>query len=219
MSPLVIYPEATAVMPPRYMGSVGYYAVMARYGRVVVDAAMRYDKRQKDVHRCEIVDTRGLLRLTVPLGKPHGCGHAPIWRDALVSTHDEWWRQHLIALESAYGRTPYFEFLIDKFGEIFRSPEAWDEWPTAIDLNRSADAVVRRILGFDNCVEYSATTALSGCIDLRHADFTIAARPDYRQIRSDRLGFRPNLSILDLIFNLGPEAPLYLAELPGHIQC
>lgn len=213
MSPLVIYPGATAIMPPRYMGSVGYYAVMARYGHVVVDAAMRYDKRQKGVHRCEIVDTRGLLRLTVPLAKPNGCGHAPTWADASVSTHDEWWRQHLVALESAYGRTPYFEFLIDKFEDIFRSPEAWSEWPTAIDLDRRADEVIRRILGFDNRVEYSVTTGLSGCIDLRRADFTIAAGHEYRQIRADRLGFHPNLSILDLIFNLGSEAPLYLKNL------
>ncbi len=79
MTPLVKFPDTTAILPPRYMGQVGYYAAMARYGHVVVDAALHYDKRQKDVHRCEIADTRGLLRLTVPLGKPHGCDHAPTW--------------------------------------------------------------------------------------------------------------------------------------------
>ena len=216
MTPLVKFPDTTALLPPRYMGQVGYYAAMARYGHVVVDAALRYDKRQKDVHRCEIADTRGLLRLTVPLGKPHGCDHAPTWNDAAVSTHDEWWRQHLVALESAYGRTPYFEFLIDKFDGVLRSPEAWDAWPTAVDLDRVADGVVRSILGFDNDVRWADAKEVAdipAAVDLRRADFTLPSQPPYRQIRADRLGFHPNLSILDLIFNLGPEAPLYLLDL------
>ena len=216
MTPLVKFPDTTAILPPRYMGQVGYYAAMARYGHVVVDAALRYDKRQKDVHRCEIADTRGLLRLTVPLGKPHGCDHAPTWNDAAVSTHDEWWRQHLVALESAYGRTPYFESLIDKFDGVLRSPEAWDAWPTAVDLDRLADGVVRSILGFDNDVRWADAREVAdipAAVDLRRADFTLPSQPSYRQIRADRLGFHPNLSILDLIFNLGPEAPLYLLDL------
>lgn len=215
MTPLVKFPDATVLLPPRYMGSVGYYAAMSRYGRVIVDSAMRYDKRCKDVHRCEIVDTRGVLRLTVPLGKPHGCDGVPTWNDAPVSTHDEWWRQHRIAFESAYGRTPYFEFLIDKFDRVFRSPAAWDVWPSAIDLDRLADGAIRSILGFDNMVEWGAVTGdnCAEATDLRHADFVLPSQPAYRQIRADRLGFHPNLSILDLIFNLGPESPLYLYAL------
>ncbi|MDE6430391.1 MAG: WbqC family protein, partial [Duncaniella sp.] len=39
--------------------------------------------------------------------------------------------------------------------------------------------------------------------------------PSYWQIREDKLGFIPGLSVLDLIFNLGPEAVLYLDRLAG----
>ena len=99
---------------------------------------------------------------------------------------------------------------------MLRSPEAWDAWPTAVDLDRLADGVVRSILGFDNDVRWADAREVAdipAAVDLRRADFTLPSQPSYRQIRADRLGFHPNLSILDLIFNLGPEAPLYLLDL------
>lgn len=177
---------------------------MAGASGAVVDTAVRYDKRCKAVHRYDIIDVRGPLTLTVPLGKPHGAAN-PTWADCPVSTHDEWWRRHRTALESAYGRTPYFEFLIDKFDGVFRSPQAWDTWPSAIDLIREANRAVCRILYIDTPVEYRA------------ADPRPASRleqwpevPAYWQVRQHIHGFHPGLSILDLIFNLGPEAAILL---------
>ena len=96
----------TVLLPPRLFGPVGWYAAMASGRRAVIDTAIRYDKRQKAVHRYDIADVRGPMQLTVPLGKPHGCQGTPTWADAAVSTHDEWWLRHRVTLESAYGRTP-----------------------------------------------------------------------------------------------------------------
>lgn len=216
-SPLVEYPGSTLLLPPRFMGSVGYYALMARYGRVVIDTTMRYDKRQKAVHRCDIVDTRGEVQLTVPMCKPVAEeGERPTWCHCPVSTHDEWWRQMRVTLESAYGRTPYFEFLIDKFDCIFRSPEEWDMWPNALVLDCCADRIVRGILSLDNCVEWESAEVVEDVedvVDARRGKFIISNQPEYWQVRRDRLGFRANLSVLDLIFNLGPEAAFYLQKI------
>lgn len=216
-SPLVVYPDATLLLPPRFMGSVGYYAMMARYGRVVIDTDMRYNKRQKAVHRCDIVDVRGDVQLTVPLAKPSlGMGERPTWHHCRVSTHDEWWRQMRVTLESAYGRTPYFEFLIDKFNGLFRSPEDWAEWPDAITVDRMADGIVRGILAMDNEVVWAPASVTKGSdnvVDMRRNDFIINNQPEYWQVRRERLGFRDNLSILDLVFSLGPEAAFYLKKI------
>lgn len=207
--------RTTAILPPRFMGSTAWYAAMASHSRVIVDTAVRYDKRCKAVHRCDIVDTRGPVSLTVPLAKPHTDGR-PTWRHAAVSTHDEWWRRHRVTLESAYGRTPFFEFLIDKFDGVLRSPADWDSWPSAIDIDCLADSVIRGILELDCEVEWRDAADIDTCrpdvADLRRAALDIPAPEPYWQVRADKLGFRPGLSVLDLIFNTGKEAALWMAR-------
>ncbi|MDE6301466.1 MAG: WbqC family protein [Muribaculaceae bacterium] len=217
MTPLVVHPDRSLILPPRLFGSVGYYALMARYGHVTVDTSMRYDKRHKAVHRYDIVDTRGPVTLTVPLAKPHGTAH-PTWADAAVSTHDQWWHQHRVTLESAYGRTPYFEFLIDRFAPLIADPSGTSPWPSALGLAGKADAIVREFLGFDNCVKWQAADQSGSALDLRHASFDVPSMPHYRQLRSAKLGFIPDLSILDIIFNLGPESVFFLKRLGDFIQ-
>lgn len=213
------HPALTVVLPPRLMGSVGWYGAMAACGRMVVDTAMPYDKRQKSVHRFDIVDTRGRLSLTVPLAKPSVPFRRATWSHCAVSPHDEWWTRLRITLESAYGRTPFFEFLIDRFLPLLRHPAKWDRWPSAIDLCRASDEAVRTVLGPGYTVEWGDAAALladtpaDNIVDLRRHDFSLPAPPPYYQVRAASLGFTGNLSILDLIFNLGPEAALYLQQI------
>ena len=179
---------------------------MASAEATVIDAAAHYDKRCKAAHRYEIVDVRGRLQLTVPLAKPAPApGARPTWADCAVSTHDEWWRRHRTALESAYGRTPYFEFLIDKFDGVFRSPEEWPKWPSALDLIREANRAVRSILLIDSPMVYATEPQTV------HTDPGPALAP-YWQVRQHLHGFQPGLSVLDLLFNLGPEAALLMRD-------
>lgn len=209
------------------MGSVGWYAAMMHYGRVVVDTAVPYDKRAKAVHRCDIADTRGPLSLTVPLAKPSVAFREATWNDCAVSAHDEWWVRHRVTLESAYGRTPFFEFLIDRFLPLLRDPAEWSEWPDAITFDRIADEAVRSLLAIGDTVEWGNAAELlaeetpEAIVDLRRADFALRDQQPYWQVRDADHGFLPNLSILDLIFNLGPEAGPYLAETgrPGTGAC
>ena len=146
-SPLVIYPELTAVVPPMLFGLVEYYAAVARYGATVIDRGLRYDKRNKAVHRYDIADTRGRLTLTVPVSKPATEREGQrLWADMQVSAHGRWWEVHATALESAYGRTPYFEHYFPKFEALFAArPLAEPEG--VVDLCLRADAIVREILG------------------------------------------------------------------------
>lgn len=196
----------TVVFGPRYFGSVDYYAAMARAEKVVIDRGVRYDKRAKDVHRCEIVDTRQRVLLTVPVSK--GAEHVSRWQDMAVSAHDSWWERHVTALESAYGRTPFFEFYIDRLLH-FMGPEAVGR--SIVDVDIELDAVMRRLLLIDAEVTYDA----SGLDPAETTDYRREAIPDagigpYWQVRADKLGFTPGLSILDLLFSLGPEAARHI---------
>ena len=227
-SPLVIYPELTAVVPPMLFGPVEYYAAVARYGATVIDRDLRYDKRNKAVHRYDIADTRGRLTLTVPVSKPATERQGQrLWADMQVSAHGRWWEVHATALESAYGRTPYFEHYFPKFEALFAA-RPLVEPEGVVDLCLRADAIVREILGIDPAVgaQYIApaqaavspidtpadedknTPAIEG---IRGAGAIYCAPTcPYHQVRQAELGFIAGLSVLDLIFNVGPEAPLFL---------
>lgn len=219
MTPLVTRPGAV-LLPPRLFAPVAYYAVAARYGTVAVDTAMRFDKRCKAVHRYRIADTRGELELTVPIARPSGSS-SPAgcpWDSVPVSAHGQWWQTHLTALESAYGRTPFFDHYMDQLAPLF-TPRPLDNSDTAGLLCLKAHRTVCRLLGLD--IRHVSPEEALGC-DCGCDDFRKAMPPvhpaEYWQVRRHLLGFIPGLSILDLIFNLGPEAPLALLDMPPRFQ-
>ena len=208
-----LHPDSVAAFAPQYFGSVEYYAALSSFGKVYVDLNLVADKRFKSAHRCQIVDTRDEIMLTVPIVHPHG-RHS--WLDTPVSAHGRWWHVHNTALESAYGRTPFFEYYIERFSPIFNH-DYETEKVTVGALDRECDTIIRQILGIDNEVIYSSPTEEIKNDYRRIREFDQSTIP-YYQLRADRLGFRSGQSILDLIFNLGPEAPLHLRKISESLQ-
>lgn len=208
---LMVFPGRTIVLPLRYYGNIGYYAAMAACGRAVICADALFDKRAKAVHRCDIADTHGPVSLTVPIAKPHGIARAR-WSDVRLSDHGAWWHVHRVTLESAYGRTPFFEYYIDRFLP-YLTPGVMELCPTIADLDLAIDSIIREILLIDTEVSLCGGEVAAEepeCVE--NADM-----PAYYQVRAHRQGFIPGLSVLDLIFNLGPEAPLYLRGLTDRL--
>lgn len=206
-TPLLRFPGREARMPAMLFGPAAYYAALAAFGRVAVDFDARWDKRYKQLHRYEIADTRGRLTLTVSVSVPHGLDRPLLRSDVRISRHGQWWKLHRTALESAYGRTPYFEFIIDRFDSLLCDPGEPSEAPSAAGFAREADRAVRTFLGLDTEL---TDTPSANAADLTGFDFSAHPVAPYRQIRSASLGFLPGLSVLDLIFNLGPESGPYL---------
>jgi hypothetical protein len=188
-----------AIFPPQYFGSVGYYNAMSQFDLVVIDFDMRFDKRMKSVHRTTIADTRGALTLTMPISHPAGI-QQPRWSDIRISAHGNWWDVQRGAIESAYGRTPMFEFLFDRFAPFFTEQMAGTKLVSHL---AAIDATIREVAGITT--RLSATLppniAAADVVDMRRADFAAYAGEPYTQIRAARLGFLPNLSILDRLFN------------------
>lgn len=198
----LLYPATKLLLPPRLFGPVEYYRLMSRFEYVAVDAAMRFDKRMKGVHRFSIIDAPGIQQLTVPVSKPSG----PVrWCDVTVSEHGKWWLSLPNALATAYSRTPFFEFYIDRFLPLLSQDSVG---MPVTELCARADALVRRILDME-CMPGEGKGATA---DYRHTDFEALPTAPYRQLRQAEKGFVSGLSVLDLIFNLGPEACLYMAE-------
>lgn len=185
------------ILPTRFCPSPAYYRMMVLHpGPVSICASERFDKRCKAAHRTAIADTRGVLDLTVPIEKPYG----KTWADTRVSLHGRWWEVMATALESAYGRTPYFEFYADDFLPIISNPEAFT---TVSELNARFDAAIRKAIGLTRVITESAAGTRPVAIEPWEPE-------PYWQVRGNSLGFVGGLSILDMVFNLGPETLLHL---------
>lgn len=196
-NPLVIYPDQYISMPSVYCGSVDYYAKISAYGKVVIDTNRRFNKREKDSHRCSIEGPNGVQRLTVPLEKPTEW-HSTRLKDVRISTHGEWWNVHWGAICAAYGRTPFFEYYEDDLKHAFNG-----EIEMLVQLNDYIDRFCRNALGIISNNENTIPAV----------DIVNTKDVEYYQIWARRYGFTPHLSALDLIFNMGNEAPLVLKEM------
>ncbi|MBD5307656.1 MAG: WbqC family protein [Bacteroides sp.] len=199
-SPLMKYPDREIRLGVALCGNAGRYALIAENGKTRIACGARWNKRDKSIRRLDIADATGRLQLTVPINKPEHISGTSVC-DLTVSGHGQWWNMTVTALESAYGRTPYFEFYIDRFLPYLGSAATGMR---LTELCRKMDEEILDILGVDSEVTYD--------VECRETDNLAEPEIVYPQHRERELGFIGALSVLDLIFCHGPEAPRYFLK-------
>ena len=204
-----------------YFGPVWWYSLLRRADRVYIEACESYQK-QTLRNRCTIGSANGPLTLTVPVSyAPVAAGEERCRRgvqDMLVSDHGQWRHLHWQALVSAYRDTPFFCYYADDLHPFFER----SDWPTLWQLNMATLHTLCSLMGlqtrFELTTDYIPADSLpDGVLDLRtsrgsHGELWPSCwQPQaYWQPFIARQGFMPGLSILDLLFCMGPEARLYL---------
>jgi len=161
-----------------------------------------------------ILGPNGVVTLSIPVRRKHGVKTQ--MRDIRIDYDSYWNRIHWRGLVAAYASSPFFEYLTDEISPLYQQ-----KFTFLLDLNLQLTEVTLGILGLNIPVILSKgfTPVLPDgdprfIIDPKKEE--AVADPgflsmEYRQVFSDRLGFQPNLSILDLIFNEGPrDARSYL---------
>lgn len=196
------------ILPSAYFGNIEYYSHLYRQDKVVIDIHEPYPK-QTYRSRCEIAGANGKQTLSVPVIRPHG--KDSLMHEIQISYTEHWMKDHLKAIESAYARTPYYEFYIDAIQDIFgKRPN------TLIQLNHALTNLMIEKIGLT--VQLSFSTEQTPLIE---DDFRInfSHKKDgtfntYRYIQpfEEKHGFIPNCSILDLLFNEGPNSISILQE-------
>lgn len=200
------------IFPALYNGPINYYARLVRQKEIVLEQHDSYSK-QTYRNRCMIMGPNGLVSLSIPVKRKHGVKN--LLRDIRVDYDTNWNKIHWRSLVASYASSPFFEYLADEIEPFYRK-----RYEYLVDLNVQ---LIESSLGFMGLnVPLRCTgefKAISSDTDPRHyihpKKDQAVADPDfhpmeYHQVFSDRLGFRPNLSILDLIFNEGPDALSYL---------
>lgn len=171
---------------------------------VVIDLGEHYVKRSER-NRTEIMTSGGVMQLSVQLA------HANRPRQPIgsmrVDYSKRWQHQHLVAMESAYRSSPYYDYYADRFAPLYER-----EWERLVELNM---AIMERVCAILKVpvprTSASYVEATADDLDLRpkHAEQVYQLEP-YVQVFSDRMEFVPSLSIYDLIMCEGPEAVGYL---------
>ena len=191
------------VLPTAYFAPVSYYATLFGADDVVIEACEHYVK-QTFRNRCLIATHTGAQTLSINVQKGNRL-KMPI-REVKLSDHGNWLHQHLYSLATYYGNSPFYEFYIDEIREVMQHGHDG----TLFGLNESLRRKMCELIGFEPHVRYSEQW-------MGLADFPVLADGTaipYYQVATDeeRLPFQPNMSILDLLFNMGPEAILVLKK-------
>lgn len=198
-------------LPLYYLGPVSHYSRM--YRALVSGEGFQYDaedrwEKQTLRSRCYVAGSQGVMLLSVPVqhqsvdtltegalaeGTPRP--KDTLTAHMLLSSHGNWRHQHWNALVSNYRQSPFFDYYADDFEQIYKS----DSFSTLWEFNLALHEIVAAHLGFDELPPV-------GALDQR-ADFAIR---EYYQVFRNRTGFLSDLSVVDLLFNMGPESRLYL---------
>ena len=204
----------TVYLSSAYLAPVEYYAKLATYDKVYVEQHDHYMK-QTYRNRCTIASPNGELALSIPTVKPES-PKCPM-RDIRVSDHGNWRHLHWNAIESAYNGTPFFEYYKDDFRPFYEK-----KYEFLIDFNEELCRLVCELIDLhpdmERTPEYKSVFAegeedfrerIHPKKDFRTEDPVFEAKP-YYQVFDSKLGFLPNLSVIDLLFNMGPESLLFL---------
>ena len=210
-----------AILATTYFGPLQWYQKLNRFDGVLMEQHEHFLK-QTYRNRCVIATTQGQQALTVPVEAPVGEGVAlskTEIKDVRISNHGKWRTEHWNALQSAYGESPFFEFYEDDIRPFFE-----DRWEFLLDFNMAITEKMCELLDIHPHIELTSSYQNSlpigegwGETDFRtiihpkhpQEDSDFSPKP-YYQVYKERFGFLPNLSILDLLFNMGNEAVLYL---------
>ena len=191
------------LLPTAYLAPVKYYAILLQAKNCSIEHHEHFIK-QSIRNRCEIYGANGKLRLTIP--KERKGSSKTIISEIKISYKDDWQKLHWNAIKSAYNSSPFFEYYSNELEVFYQEKES-----NLIIFNNKLQEVILDLLQEENnstpTVEYLHSGNFT---DLRNNDFKVANPEKYNQVFMEKYGFIPNLSVLDLLFNLGPESSDYL---------
>lgn len=182
-------------------------------GDVWLESCEHYQK-QSYRNRTRILTSNGVHVLSIPV--IHDVTK-PFIRDARIEYKTSWQRNHWRAIESAYGNSPYFLYYLDALKPFFEQPFTY-----LFDYNLKIMETLLKLMRVRTEIHLTEDFEPTAANDLREAihprktkaeDYPFKTQIPYYQVFEDKFGFTPNLSVLDLLFNTGPEASTYLTQL------
>ena len=198
---------STAYFPP-----IAYMVALLHCNNVIIEAKETFPK-QTYRNRMHIVTAGGLRILSVPTIRTN---HSPT-DQVIIDYRDRWPIVHIRTLDAAYSASPYYMYYRDDIATLLHT-----QYDNLLSLNQTIMQWLLRKLKIECSISITTqwnANADEGTADLRNifspkVPYPSDIFPPYYQVFADRIPFQPNLTILDLLINLGPEAHEYLLKTP-----
>jgi len=192
-----------------YLPPVEYFIALNKYRPNIIIEREEHFPKQTYRNRTNICSPDGILPLVVPVIKGSK-NHTKI-KEVKISYDFKWQRLHRMSLQACYRRSAYFEYYEDDFAPFYENKETF-----LFDYNQQFLELLLKLTKIKTGItytesyepEYPALTDLRTSINpKKEIDFQ---QKPYFQVFEEKQGFIKNLSIVDLLFNQGPQTPNYL---------
>lgn len=188
-----------------YLPNIEFFRILNSNSNVTLEI---YDSFPKQTYRnrCLIQTSQNSMFLTVPLIK---CRKKQLTKDTRIAYYDDWISKHLKSLKSSYSKSAYFEYYFSDIELIISKKHEF-----LIDLNLELLYFLCKKLEIETSIKLSTDFNINIDSD-NDFRFNIASNnykskfyptKSYFQVFSDRMDFIQNLSIVDTLFNIGPES-------------
>ena len=204
------------VLSTSYFAPIQYYCKLIQYDTILIEQWENYSK-QSYRNRCNIMGANGVLPLSIPVVK--ATHKKMLTKDVKISYDTNWQKLHWKGIESAYKSSPYYEYYIDDLERFFNQ-----KWDYLLEYNQEIQNTICEILEIDPKIQLTedfVELKQEEIVDFRNVIHPKASKAihdnsfqaeEYTQVFSDKHPFASNLSILDVVFNLGPEGESYLSS-------
>jgi hypothetical protein len=197
-----------------YLAPIQYYAKFRPENRIFIEQCESYAK-QSYRNRCTIVSANGPISLSIPV--VHSSSEKILTKDIRIAEHGNWQHIHWNAIVSAYNSTPFFEYYQDDFYPFYHKKQIF-----LFDFNEELRILISGLLNQDlPAIEYTSSYKTEFINE--ESDFRNIIHPKksleldtefipvpYYQAFEQKFGFIENMSIIDLLFNMGNESLLIL---------
>jgi hypothetical protein len=200
--------QVPLVYPALYNGPVSYYSRLIGEKKILLEQYEHYSK-QTYRNRFRILGPNGVLTLSVPVKRKRGVKN--YLRDIRIDYDTPWNKIHWRSMVASYASSPFFHYMMDDLVPFYENRIGF-----LVDLNEGLLRATLSLIGLEIPVERTSSFIfLEDEMDPRAVihpklDYTVHdpffRSVPYHQVFSDRTAFQANLSILDLLFNEGPNA-------------
>lgn len=206
----------TVILSTAYWPNLHYFWYLLNAEQVRIEVKDFYEK-QTYRNRTTIFSANGPLTLSIPV---HRSNSKAITETVLLTSDTPWRQQHWHAIRSAYGKSPFFEYFAEDFAALYEQKQL----STLVEFNMAQLRLILKILRIKKELpltsqyeEYSIEEDLRQRIHPKlsfteDGNVKAALQAKYYQTFGARYDFVPNLSILDLLFNMGLDARNYLLQ-------
>ena len=190
------------VLPSAYLAPISYYYFLNKNKEVIIDIHENFVKRSIR-NRAYLLGPNGHILLTVPKRKTMFRSMNKIE----VFTINKWTSKHWKAITSCYNSSPYFKYYKDDFENIYSCKHNY-----LFELNKKLNDLILDILKIKcNCI-YSDDYVITQNKEMDFRDHKYLQQYNYSKVFKE-YDNKIELSVIDLIFNLGPDSKKYLKSI------